>query len=364
VRKKILCILGSILLLSSLVGCKSNNTPTTNQPQITNTVKEFTKSEELPTTKTKYEYLGNNTSIEKDFKEDSNFNAITELVNNFNKAMVEIDYTKVDTFFDYRNYISSGALTNQKNIDDQVESTNFKDKKLQVEYIKTNIDNVTFNSYSDTYFVEYTYYSLIKNDPAVAEQNKYYQNKYYLLIIKENDKWVVDKWNGFSSVRAEQTPTLPITYMLDIEKTKSVYLNEKELDKMKEMQAVKDRLEAYFKDYYSKLDYQKTDGFTENMLKYIANDSQKDMKDFYESTLKDVKENKYKTEFKSIDFKLINYTTFDNVYYITLNVNYHINSNNQNIKTPLMIKLVKENNEWKISYYHKIGVNLIISQDN
>lgn len=361
-KKKILCILSSILLISTLVGCKSNNTATTNQPQPTNTVKEFTKVEDLPTTKTKFEYLANNTITEKDFKEDSNYNAVTQLVDNFNKAMVEIDYTKEDTFFDYRNYISGGALKNENINSDQSNITDIKNKKLQIEYVKTNIGNVTFNSYSDTYFIEYTYYSLIKNDPAVAEQNKYYQNNYYLLIIKENDKWVVDKWNGFSAVRAEQTPTIPVTYMLDIEKTKSVYLNEKELDKMKEMQAVKDKLEAYFKDYYGKLDYQKTDGFTENMLKYISSDAQQDMKKYYESTIKDATENKYKTDFKSIDFKVINYVTFDNTYYITLNANYHID--NQNIRTPIMVKLIKENNEWKISNYRKIGVNLIVSQDS
>lgn len=49
---------------------------------------------------------------------------------------------------------------------------------------------------------------------------------------------------------------------------------------------------------------------------------------------------------------------------ITGGHDFKVINNNENIRTPLKVKLVKENNEWKISYFHEIGINLIVSQDN
>ncbi|WP_138205453.1 hypothetical protein [Haloimpatiens lingqiaonensis] len=361
-KSKLLCTLGFLFIMFSLVGCGVSNPSQTT----TNKVAKLTNADQLPAVNTQYEYYGDNIPPTKDFNKDNNYDTITKLVDNFNKAWFEVDYTKEDTYFDYRNYLTNFQLEKEKKKDDKKSIDNIITKKLQRDYIKTNIDSITYNDYSKVYIAECSAYTLEKNNPSVSKQNKYYQNKIFLFILLENNKWVVDTETHFSPVPAEQVPTRPITYMFDNNKDTdvydSIYLKDNELYKMKELQNIKDELKLYSEAYYT-LDYKNTDNYNNTVLNFITNNYKENIKGSTDNIIKQVKDNKIELKFKAIDYKFFNYVNTNNSYWVVYNVIFYNNGNT--LQTPpITARIVKEDNKWKIDSLKYTGNISIINKGN
>ena len=353
-KKKILCFLYATQLVFNVTCCISNRVEDIND------VKEITSPEELPNTTTKIEYLAYRTSIEKTPEEFGNYKKISDFIDNFNRAYFGVDYTNEESIFDYKEYVSSYLQEiNQKNYEEMKE--NIVDKKIQVDYVKTNIDNIIFSSYSGNYFVDCTVYMLVKNDPPyVKDEKKYYQQKFYFYVTEENNKLVICSISGYSEWRAEETTT---PYMLDEgteNNIKSIYLNENGLDKMKDLDIVKKQVEEYFKNFYT-ADYSNIGDIKNRILNMTSINYQARTNEIMDFRINDLKENKLVVEFKNIDYRLINYVSFENLYIIALDVTYSTN-NGQVVKTPFKIDVINENNNWKIDRISYIGENFIVSQ--
>ncbi|WP_286908982.1 hypothetical protein [Clostridium sp. UBA1652] len=354
--KKVITVLLSLMLGTSiLIGCgKKESIEDSNKIES----KEITSAEQLPTAETKVEYLGYKTSIEKKPEDFNNYKEICDFVDSFNKSLVDIDYTDESTFFDFRNFGSTDYVNSLSNVNNDNEIADIKDKKIQVQYIKTNIDSIVFNSYADTYFIDSTIFSYAKNNPSVSEQEKYYQSKLYLYITRENGKLTVLKYNGFSDVRAEEVPTSPVIYMLDSDKTKSNYVKEKNLDKFSDLDNAKKTTEEFFEVFYL-MNSNNLNDRKNKLLKFASNDFIETINKLMATQENLMRKEEYVTEFKSIDYKVINYLQFNNSYVLSIDVTY--THNGSVVRTPFMINLIKEDDSWKIDKQTYIGENLPIT---
>ncbi|MDD7793711.1 hypothetical protein [Clostridium sp. 'White wine YQ'] len=357
-KKRILSILCTGLIVTSLVGCKNTNTDT--KKNDSNATVEYTKVEDLPKENTSFEYAADGTIVKKNFKEDSNYKAISEVVNNFSKGLFTVDYNDDKTFFKFRDYLCSEALKLQNDSEDQKTIDKFKQDKVQSDFVKTNLDKVVYDSSINNYLVECTVYTYVKNDPSVSIQNRYYQNKIYYKVEKENDKWVILSWLVYNSVLAEETPSSPTIYMLDTSENKSTYISEKDLSKMKDLESVKDIISSYFNKFLS-IKYQSAGSFKDEQLKYIAKDEQQSFANGFKETSDYYVKNRLDGTFKNINFDLIDYSSFNNEYYVEVSIEYSL-SNGKSYRTNSKISLLNEDNTWKV-YSAKIFRNpILISQ--
>lgn len=351
-KKKILCFLGSVLILSSLVGCKS---PVASKPKTSNKVKEFTKVGDLPSQKTKYEYLADGKTVEKDFKKDKNYTKINDLLNNFFKSLLTEDYTKDNVnYFEYRNFETSTlAKYDESKLDKEAYIKNIKDTKIQQEFSKVNLEKIMYDNYNDAYFIECRTYFHVTNNPLLSDQNKYYQQKFFVYVVKENDNWVLEKWNCYSTLRAEEKPSI---YMLDVATNKSIYISKDNTSKLKEMADMKSNLESILKNYYNQ-DYENVKDFGKSFIDFSSSEAKANVEKLISSTLQDIKDKKTKQKLIDISYNVINYSEPTNTYYVM----YYITISNPNysdysgpspfaatIRMPFMATLVNQNG-WKLT---------------
>lgn len=345
-RKKILCILSSVLILSSLVGCKNNKTPVISQPQTTNEAKEFTKIDDLPVQgEIKYQKLADNKSQELNFKDDANYDKIINLLENYNKRNWTYDYNTFDiNFFKYRDYMTSKAKENDdKETNEEEVIKSVKDKKLQCEYAKTNINSVIFSIYDNEYLIDETVYMFPKNDPEFIEQNKFYKKRYVVNVTLEDGNWLIKSWLVMPNVRAEEKETK----FLFSESGKTIYLDENELGKMSELDAVKKSVESFYKGFYD-VDYENMQNYGSEFLAYCAKDytnAKQNIEDFKDSILK----GKIKQKLRTVDYRLIHYDSTSKQYFIFCIPIIDRTSENEVWQSPILLTLIKEGDTWKIS---------------
>ncbi|SHI26569.1 hypothetical protein [Clostridium intestinale] len=361
-KKVIVTILSLILSTSIFIGCgKKENIENSNKIE----TKEITSIEELPKENTKIEFLAYGTSIEKRPEEFSKYKELHDFVDNFSKGNFGVDYTNEESIFASKKYLSNELQErNEKNYENI--KSDIVDKKKQIDYVKTNIDSIIFSNYSGNYFVDCTIYTFVRNDPSVKEQNKYYQTKYYMFITEENNKLVLSNGNGYGKFRAEEIPSTSPAYMIDEgtdDDFKTTYVAEKELSKFEELDSVKNNITQYYTDYYSINYTSDMNKFKSELLKFISDNYKSDIGTLIDNRIKDINENKFELEFKSVNYRVINYTAYDNKYYIALDVIYNIKNTDETIKTPFLLDLTKENDEWKILKQRYLGENFIIKQN-
>lgn len=359
-KKVIVTILSLILSTSIFIGCgKKENTEDSNK---TENIKEITSPEGLQKEEPWIEFLAYGTSIEKTPEEFNNYKTIKDFIEGFNKAESEVDYTKEETYYDMKNYLSDFLI--QKLGDYSENTKKIKDNKLQIDYVKTNIDKIIYSNYSDSYYVECTVYTFVKNDPDIPIQNRYYQKKSYIYVTKENEKLVMASAITISRLPAEQIYTKPTYYRLDTgteDNITGVYLTEQEVDKLPELDSVKSKTEEYFKNYYT-ANANDMNGFDTKILNLTTSKGKEDIKNTVSNRINDIVSNKYELEFKGLVYDELYYSEFDSTYYVTTRVFYDI-KNKEGIEIPYCISLKKENSEWKIDGQMTGGENFIVKQN-
>ncbi|WP_300379452.1 hypothetical protein, partial [Clostridium sp.] len=101
---------------------------------------EYNKIKDLTLENFEYQYEDSGSYKEKAFTKDYKYNRITKLANNFVKDLVNEDYTKEHTYFDYIDYYSIDLKDEITESDKEQASSMIRENKSKVEYIKSNLD--------------------------------------------------------------------------------------------------------------------------------------------------------------------------------------------------------------------------------
>lgn len=354
--KKALALFLVVSVTIGITGCSNSGG---------STVADYKVDSDLPKQESiNYEYLANNTLYNKDFKTDANYNSIIAVVDNFLNSTTTINYstanaTTLSKFYDYCSE-SLKAVNSSSQI--QTDLKNTKGKKIQSKYCKTNLNEVIYNSYSNSYFVDCTCYVFIQNSPDVATQNKYYQYKRYFNIINENNKWVVDNFNGYSSIRAEESKSI---YMLDISKTNSVYLQKSNINKLTDLTSVQNTLAEFLKTFYT-TDYKNTSNYENNLVKYGSFTGKSYLSELASNLVQSDKSTQLQGKFLSVDYNYIDFSSYDNSYWITVIPKWNIThqdgaATNTTLICYETIHLINQNDQWKIEKIQQDSDNLLIS---
>ncbi|AAK81468.1 hypothetical protein BJV85_000357 [Clostridium acetobutylicum] len=360
-KKKGIIIL--ILASLSLTFSSCTNNSTSKNTSTKSTKIEYNSSTDLPKQKPiTAHYLSNNTSTVKDFKKDNNYSDLTKLINNYLSVGATFDYKTANenTLLKVLDYSSNRIKNNASSeiVKEQLEQA--KASKISTKYVKTNINNVIYDSYDNSYFIDCTYYEFIKSYLGdLPQKNRYYQNKTYLTIIKENGKWVVNNSDGYSPVRAEQTETM---YMLDLKQSNSEYISKNQLNRFKDLESAKNTVKEFFNVYYSQ-NYMNENNVQDNFTNFASSAFKTKMIAIANNDIEITKSRLLQTNFLDVQYNLINYSSYTNSYWITAVPKWHLSSKDNNdrnstITSYVTLHLIKEGTSWKIDKLRFLSDNL------